>query len=261
MAVATAPLLYYLAQFFRDFVFRKQVAQVVAWTSPANSKKITTFLEHSFPYYKLLSSTEKDEFVNRVQMVLQYKFFEGRDNLEITDEIAFGISAVWVQLTFGLSRYLSAEYDRIVVVPDVMVSAMGNTYLFTLHKKASTVQIAWKPFRKGYTDNKDRHSPGLEVCARLLVRDYFMLTEIEKDYDEWARYAAENNAHIDAARQTLFNVEDFLNMEDVWVACCIALFEAPVEFEATLPELYRLTAKTLNQHMATRIHNTKSLNS
>lgn len=261
MIIAALPVINKLATLFRDFLFRKQVAQVVAWTSPKNKQKVEDFLEHSFPYYKLLKPAEKEEFVNRLQMLLQYRFFEARNGLELTDEIIFAYCAVWVQITFGLNKYLSPEYDRIIMVPDEMVSRTGNTYLYTLNNKIATVQISWKPFMKGYLNSADKRNPGIDVCARLLLRDYFMINQIERNYDAWTKYATVNHEEIDAVRQQLFEADEFAGVEDLWAACCVALFEAPLEFEQSLPELYRLTATVLNQHMAARLYKAPAINS
>lgn len=75
------------------------------------------YLLKGFPYYDRLPEPLKVKFLLRVKNFIRNKQFEGREGLEVTDEIKSWVAASAIQLTFGLSKYSLEHFSKIIVYP------------------------------------------------------------------------------------------------------------------------------------------------
>ena len=92
---------------------------------PKNKKE---FLIGNVSFYQKLDGNHKDYFEHRlVKFIRTYDFIE-RENFTMTPEIKVLIASSYIKLTFGMRKYLTTTFDKIVVYPSSFYSMITKQY-------------------------------------------------------------------------------------------------------------------------------------
>jgi MtfA peptidase len=216
-------------------------------------QKFRDILLKYFPYYQKLSAENKVVFERKVVRFLYSKRFIPRNVDEVTIEAKVLISASAVQLTFGLPEVYLEHFHTILVYPNDYYSSINKRF----HKGEvnplfGMIVLSWQSFVDGYIYPSDSFNLGLHEMAHALrleniVRDeeyHFFDEELMEKLDEFAHKYC-NEPH---QQETEFirpyactNVHEFFSVS------VENFFERPSAFKSTLPELYSILAKLLNQ--------------
>jgi len=209
-------------------------------------------------YYRLLNDQEQRQFVSRLRYVRNNKRFVGRD-INVREEMEVVISASLVQLTFGLKQFDLEQFDDIHITPTKFYSGIIGQEVKGLTLNRGRILLSWADFQQGYLVHDDKINLGLHEWAHALRLDYFASLELEILFDDWHVSALHQlqlmhaNEHEDLLRNYAST-----NIEEFWACAVETFFEAPLEFRASIPDLYAKMCLVLNQDMAARVENGKS---
>jgi Mlc titration factor MtfA (ptsG expression regulator) len=89
-----------------------------------SEEKLHAFLLKQFHFYQILDNQEQTKFRNRLVVLLQNKWFIGKDGLNLHDVMILFICASMVQITFGLKTFDFPRFNRIALFPDTFYSGM-----------------------------------------------------------------------------------------------------------------------------------------
>jgi Mlc titration factor MtfA (ptsG expression regulator) len=209
-----------------------------------------SLLKKKNPYFRNLSLTAQERFVERMYVFMGDKYFIGREGLVITDEIRVLISASAIQLTFGLKEYTIPHLHTINVFPRVFYSKMFETSFKGLTTRTGVLSISWDDFQEGYATDNDKVNLGLHELAHALNIDL-----IEGSYDEhftlyfekWKLVAKSEFLKLKEGSLHFLRKYGSRNFHEFFAVCIEHFFEAPDDFKLTLPHLYGHTALMLNQ--------------
>jgi MtfA peptidase len=227
--------------------------------SPVRSKilpvpqKFRDILLKYFPFYQKLSAQNKSFFEKKLVRFLYSKKFIPRNVPEVTIEAKVLISASAVQLTFGLPDVYLDHFQTILVYPNDYYSSITKKF----HKGEvnplfGIIVLSWQSFVDGYIYSSDSFNVGLHEMAHALrleniVRDeeyHFFDQDLMDKLDKFAHeycYGPENDASTFIRPYACTNVHEFFSV------AVENFFERPQEFKSTLPELYTILVKLLNQ--------------
>ncbi|WP_418263950.1 zinc-dependent peptidase [Flavobacterium faecale] len=148
LAICVTPfliaLLFRVIEPFYMFVFNKPLYLYWYPFPKSISNKQRLILENNFPFYDRLSLKKKKYFEHRLKGFLNRYLFIGKD-IQITDEMRILIGATYVMLTFGLRKYFTGLFSRIIIYPSAYYSSVNSSY----HKgefnpKMKSVVFSWK---------------------------------------------------------------------------------------------------------------------
>lgn len=211
----------------------------------------TNLLKEKNPYFRNLSPEGQQEFITRVARFIDDKYFIGRENLVITDEIRILIAASAVQLTFGLDDYLISHLHTINVFPRVFYSRMFETNFKGLTTQGGVLSLSWDDFREGYAIENDKLNLGLHELAHALnidldeggSDDHFFATGFER----FRREAIVEFKLLKNGELPFLRAYGSRNMHEFFAVCIEHFFETPAEFKKKIPHLYSLLCSMLNQ--------------
>ena len=206
-----------------------------------------------FHYYHLLEDHEQHAFIARLTYIRSSKKFNGR-GIEITEEMEILVSAAIAQLTFGLSEFDIQHFNEINIAPESFYSELIGADVKGLTFRHGIVIMSWADFVEGYLVANDKLNLGLHELAHALSLDYSAQLEIEHDMEDWAHTGIKELQKLRTNTDSQFmRAYAGTDMHELWACCVECFFEAPIEFEQHIPELYHKVARVLNQDMAKRM--------
>jgi MtfA peptidase len=250
--IVIGTLYYYQHDVRRGLDYANQKAAPLKTKVLPVPQRIKDILLKYFPYYQKLSLEKKAIFEKRVVKFLYSKKFIPRNVPEVTIEAKVLISASAIQLTFGLPDIYLDHFKAILVYPDDYYSSITKRY----HKGEvnplfGIIVLSWQSFVDGYIYPQDSFNVGLHEMAHALrleniVRSeeyHFFDEELMQEFDEFAKHYCETD-HSDGA---FLRPYACTNTHEFFSVSIENFFERPEEFQRTLPELYNILAKLLNQ--------------
>lgn len=217
--------------------------------------QLDTFLAKHFPFYALLTQNERRRFRARLEILLRSKFFIGKEGLEVHDVMILMICASMVQLTFGLDHYHFPRFRKIALFPHSFYSHLIEHEVkgLTVHY-SGVVILSWHDALEGVQKPHDKLNLLLHELAHALYLDYFGHRRMLYGFDEWREAAMPEFEAMRRSQQTPFlRSYAATNLDEFWAVSVEHFFEAPEEFEARLPGLYRAMCKILKLDMAARM--------
>jgi Mlc titration factor MtfA (ptsG expression regulator) len=219
-----------------------------------SEEKLHAFLLKQFHFYQILDNQEQTKFRSRLVVLLQNKWFIGKDGLNLHDVMILFISASMVQITFGLKTFDFPRFNKIALFPDTFYSGMIEREVKGLTVYHSGLVImSWPHAYDGHSNPNDKINLMLHELAHALYLDYFGNRRMLYGFDDWQKVAfpefesmKRNDEHPFLRQYASTNIHEF------WAVCIEHFFEAPFEFRRQLPALYQSMCKILNQDIALR---------
>jgi MtfA peptidase len=209
-----------------------------------------------FPFYQKLSPENKTAFEKKLVRFLYRKRFIPRNVPEVTIEAKVLISASAVQLTFGLPNIYLEHFHTILIYPNDYYSSITKRY----HKGEvnplfGMIVLSWQSFVDGYIYPSDSFNVGLHEMAHALRLENIVRNEEYHFFDEELMEKLDDFAHRYCNDPTPHGNEFIrpyacTNVHEFFSVSVENFFERPAAFKATLPELYDILAKLLNQDPA-----------
>ena len=194
------------------------------------------------PYYTQLSYEGRLRFVSRLVRVNKEIDIQGREDLEITDEIRILIAASVTQLTFGFTSPVIPFLKGVVVYPGILYSRLAGAWVKGLTIGNGVVFLSWADFLEGYKDTSDTYNLGLHEFTHILrfetQSDATFDTRLKDYFDEWEHVGLPFFMRLKSGEERFFREYGGVNTAEFFSVCVENFFEVPERFEKELPDLY-----------------------
>ncbi len=204
-------------------------------------------------YYNRLSLEEQRKFLFRTWLFEHSKNFRYIE-VEQSPEMPILVSAVAVQLTFGLEKFKLNYFDDIFILRDDYHYGFYSRP-FMGHVDQTGIYLSWDNFIKGISNLTPNCNVGLHEMAHALAYVNF-ITQTEEDnhfkkefpnFSKVARPIFTSMQQVEGAAKNLLGDYAATNYHEFWAVAVEIFFESPVQFRHELPELYEAMATVLNQ--------------
>lgn len=204
-----------------------------------------------FKYYRLLPENKKRIFSHRVRKFMNCKTFEGRKNLEVTDEMRILISATAVKINFGFRNYKLPHFHTIIIYPDEYFSSVTNTTNKGETNTQGVIVFSWKDFLKGFEIEDDSLNLGYHEFAHALFVDEKSHTTnpcFTYYYEKWYEILRDGHTVKKIRDNNLFRDYGTVNENEFFAVALEIFLETPEKLKNELPELFDLMCLMLNQY-------------
>ena len=209
-----------------------------------------TVVSRYIKYYNRLGLEEQRKFLFRTFLFRKSKRFHYIEVQE-TPEMPILVSAVAVQLTFGLDKFMLNYFDDIFVLRDDYHYGFYSRP-FQGHVDQTGIYLSWDNFMKGVTGQTPNCNVGLhEMGHALAYVNFITQTEedkhFKKEFKNFSRIARPVFVDMQQGGKNLLGDYAATNYHEFWAVAVEVFFENPVRFKHELPELYEAMINVLNQ--------------
>ena len=212
-----------------------------------------SIISRHLTYYNRLGLEEQRKFLFRTWLFEHSKNFRYIE-VEPSPEMPILVSAVAVQLTFGLEKFKLNYFDDIFILRDDYHYGFYSRP-FMGHVDQTGIYLSWDNFMKGISNQTPNCNVGLHEMAHALAYVNF-ITQTEEDkhfkkefpnFSKVARPIFTSMQQVEGAAKNLLGDYAATNYHEFWAVAVEIFFESPVQFRHQLPELYEAMATVLNQ--------------
>ena len=215
-----------------------------------SSEKIILKKEVSF--YQKLNNEEQLFFEHRLTEFIETYQFIGRGGYKVTSQTKVLIGSVYVMLTFGMRKYRTKVFNKIVVYPKQFHSkAHSRNHKGEFNFRYKTIVFSWEDFVQGVKVENDNLHLGIHEFTHSLSfhgkisRDY-SATVFNKIHKEIITYIKTPENVIKIKSKNYFRKYAFTNSLEFIAVMMEYFFESPIEFKKHFPELYTKVVKMIN---------------
>ncbi|WGH75171.1 zinc-dependent peptidase [Tenacibaculum tangerinum] len=216
---------------------------------PKNKK---VFLAESVAFYQKLTKKQKVYFEHRLaKFIRKYDFIE-RGNFEITPEMKVLIAASYIKLTFGMRKYLTSTFDKIIIYPTSFYSPITKLY----HKGEfnpglKTIVFSWEDFLLGDIVLNDNVNLGIHEFSHALTfhgrKSKDVSARIYHRLFEEITSFMDNSTNTETIRASGYFRDYALTNKLEFVAVIMEhFFETPEDLQQQFPQLYQKIQLMLN---------------
>ncbi len=234
------------------YVFNKPIFVHLYLVKKKLPKKKKEFLIENILFYNKLSDKYKSYFEHRLTKFIRTYDFVERDGFELTPEAKVLIASSYVKLTFGMRKYLTTTFNKIVVYPNSFYSIITKQYHKGEFNPAfKMIVFSWEDFLLGDAINNDNLNLGIhefthaltfhgrkskDVSARIF---YSVFTEITNFIN--------SKENFEAIKESNYFREYALTNKLEFVAVIMEhFFETPDDLQKKFPKLYKRIEVMLN---------------
>ena len=239
--VLHGPLTLLLQKLYTRHQFKKFIARETFYHS---------VVSRYMKYYNRLGLKEQRKFLFRTYMFQQSKNFHYIDVKE-NAEMPILVSAVAVQLTFGLEKFKLNYFDDLFILRDDYHYGFYSRP-FMGHVDQSGIYLSWDNFIKGVSGQALNCNVGLHEMAHALAYvNFIMQTEedkhFKKEFTNFSKVARPIFTSMQEGARNLLGDYAATNYHEFWAVSVEVFFENPVQFQHELPDLYEAMTRVLNQ--------------
>src|ERR1700744_4478171 len=232
--------------FFQSLYRRHQYKKFVAAETFYHS-----VVSRHLNYYNRLGLDEQRKFLFRTYLFQHSKTFRYIE-VEESAEMPILVSAVAVQLTFGLDKFKLNYFDDIFILRDDYHYGFSSRP-FMGHVDQTGIYLSWDNFMKGISSQTPNCNVGLHEMAHALAYVNF-ITQTEEDkhfkkeFPNFSKVARPIFTSMQqAGAKNLLGDYAATNYHEFWAVAVEVFFESSVQFRHDLPDLYRAMSTVLNQ--------------
>lgn len=201
-------------------------------------------------YYNRLGLEDQRKFLFRTYLFRNAKHFHYIE-VEESAEMPILISAVAVQLTFGLEKFMLNYFDDIFVLRDDYHYGFYSRP-FMGHVDQTGIYLSWDNFMKGLCGQTPNCNVGLhEMGHALAYVNFITQTEedkhFKKEFLNFSKVARPIFKSMQEGFKTILGEYACTNYHEFWAVSVELFFENPVRFKHELPGLYEAIGCVLNQ--------------
>lgn len=201
-------------------------------------------------FYNRLSTEDQQKFLFRTYLFRKAKKFHYIE-VEESADMPILISAVAVQLTFGLDKFMLNYFKNIFVLKDDYHYGFYSRP-FQGHVDHSGIYLSWDNFMKGIHGLTANCNVGIhEMGHALTYVNFITQTEEDKHFKKEFKNFSKVARPIFEAMQ--YNSRNILgayaatNYHEFWAVSVEVFFENPIRMRHELPELYKAMKSLLRQ--------------
>jgi Mlc titration factor MtfA (ptsG expression regulator) len=201
-------------------------------------------------YYNRLGLEDQRKFLFRTFLFRKARRFHYIEVKE-SAEMPILISAVAIQLTFGLDKYMLNYFNEIYVLKDDYHYGFYSRP-FMGHVDQSGIYLSWDNFIKGINGQTPYCNVGLHEMGHALAYVTF-ITETEEDkhfkkeFKNFSKVARPIFADMQGGNRNLLGEYAAVNYHEFWAVSVETFFENPVCMRLDLPDLYQAMVDLLRQ--------------
>jgi Mlc titration factor MtfA (ptsG expression regulator) len=209
-------------------------------------------LEKYFFYYRQLEESGRNQFAQKVCNFIYGKRFIPRNLDDVPLEARVLIAATAVQLTFGLNNVYLRHFKKILIYPNDYYSSITKRYhKGEVNPRFGIIVISWQSFVEGFINPSDSINLGLHEMAHALRLENVIRNEeyqffdeaLIKEFDEHARNICRNENQSD----NIFRAYACVDEHEFFAVAVENFFERASKFKSSMPNLYTILSKLLNQ--------------
>jgi len=220
-------------------------------------KKVLSFqqkriLKEQVKFYKNLNSTRQNYFEHRLANFIDTYQFIGRGGYEVTDETKVTIGSIYVMMTFGMRKYLTTVFDKIVVYPSQFRSmAHQRNHKGEFNFRYKTIVFSWEDFVNGVAIENDNLNLGVHEFTHTLsfhgkISKDYSAKVFNKMHGEILKYVKTPKNAKKIKSNNYFRKYAYTNSLEFMAVMMEYFFESPIEFQERFPELYLKVVKMIN---------------
>ncbi len=226
----------YIRQQFRKFI--------------VNETFYHSVISRYIKYYNRLNLEDQRKFLFRTYLFRKSRRFHYIEVQE-SAEMPILISAVSVQLTFGLEKYMLNFFNDIFVLKDDYHYGFYSRP-FMGHVDQTGIYLSWDNFIKGVSGQTPNCNVGLHEMGHALAYVNFITDTDEdkhfkKEFKNFSQVARPIFTAMQQGDKNLLGDYAASNYHEFWAVCVETFFENPVRFKHELPDLYQSMVRLLNQ--------------
>src|SRR3984957_20609371 len=207
-------------------------------------------------YYNRLGLEEQRKFLFRIWLFQHSKNVRYIE-VEQSAEMPILVSAVAVQLTFGLDKFKLNYFDDIFILRDDYHYGFYSRP-FMGHVDQTGIYLSWDNFIKGLSGQMADCNIGLhEMGHALAYVNFITATEQDKiftkEFLNFSKIAKPIFTGMQQGEKNLLGDYAATNYHEFWAVAVEMFFETPVRFKHELPELYEVMTRVLNQDPLTAL--------
>jgi MtfA peptidase len=211
-----------------------------------------SLLDRFNPYYHNLPAELQKRFLKRTLNFMTSKRFKYVE-MEGEEHMPLLVSAVAVQVTFGLENYLLDHFHTIFILKSDYNYGLYNVP-FQGHVNSDGIYLSWNNFLRAFADYSDGDNVGLHEMAHALSYVNFVANDGSDDEfkERFRVFSRTGRAVFNEVREgntTFLGSYAGTNYEEFWAVCVENFFERPAAFRQQLPSLYNAMCNLLNQDM------------
>jgi Mlc titration factor MtfA (ptsG expression regulator) len=235
-----------VAAIFNQFYIKQQFRKFIA-----NETFYHSIVSRYIKYYNRLNLEEQRKFLFRTYLFRKSRRFHYIEVQE-SAEMPILISAVAVQLTFGLDKFMLNYFNDIFVLKDDYHYGFYSRP-FMGHVDQTGIYLSWDNFIKGISGQTPNCNVGLHEMGHALAYVTF-ITETEEDkhfkkeFKNYSKVARPIFTVMQEGGKNLLGDYASCNYHEFWAVCVETFFENPVRFRHELPDLYDAMVGLLNQN-------------
>jgi hypothetical protein len=166
-------------------------------------------------------------------------------------EMPILVSAIAVQLSFGLEKFMLNYFDNIFVIKDDYHYGVYSRP-FQGHVDQTGIYLSWDNFSKGISGMTPNCNIGLHEMAHALAYVNFITQTDEdrhfkKEFLNFSKVARPVFTDMQNGKKNLLGDYAATNYHEFWAVSVEVFFENPVKFKHDLPDLYIAMSRVLNQ--------------
>jgi Mlc titration factor MtfA (ptsG expression regulator) len=216
----------------------------------AEFREIGANLEKHNSFYRNLSEAGKVRMIEKCFEFIYSKSLEGREELEVTEEMHVAIAGTAAQISFGFNTSGFSHYKTIRIFPESFYSKMFDRYLKGGASTSGVLFLSWKDFMDGFADEKDKYNLGLHEMAHALRIQLKYGNDFDKRFanyvDSWEEIALPEFTRLQNGESSFLRPYAATNMEEFFAVCVEHFFEAAEDFQKQLPDIFNHLCFLLN---------------
>lgn len=234
-----------LSALFNRFYIRRQQRNFIA-----NETFYHSIVSKYIRFYNKLSLEDQRKFLFRTFLFKKARKFHYIE-VEESAEMPILISAVAIQLTFGLEKFMLNYFNDIFVLKDDYHYGFYSRP-FMGHVDQSGIYLSWDNFIRGISGLTPHCNMGLHEMGHALAYVTF-ITETEEDkhfkkeFKNFSKVARPIFNSMQGGNRNLLGEYAAVNYHEFWAVTVETFFENPVCLKQDLPELYEAMATLLKQ--------------
>ncbi len=234
------------------YLFDKPIFVHLYFVKKKLSQQKKAFLVNNITFYNKLDESYKAYYEHRIARFLRTYDFIERDGFKLTSDAKVLLASSYVKLTFGMRRYLTNTFNKIIIYPEAYYSLITKQYHKGEYNPAlKLILFSWEDFLLGDMITNDNINLGIhefthaltfhgskskDASARIFYRSFNSLTAFLNHNDYIEEIKASN----------YFRAYGFTNKVEFVAVIMEHFFESPNDLKKQFPELFTKVATMLN---------------
>lgn len=211
-------------------------------------------------FYNRLSNEDQHKFLFRTYLFHKAKRFHYIE-VNPSAEMPILVSAVAVQLTFGLEKFMLNYFRDIYILKDDYHYGFYSRP-FQGHVDHSGIYLSWDNFMKGIHGLAANCNVGLhEMGHALTYVNFITQTEedkhFKKEFKNFSKVARPIYESMQTGGKNILGDYAGTNYHEFWAVSVELFFENPIRMRHELPALYHAMSKLLKQDPIVVVNNQK----